>query len=220
MSLGIDYMLKNLKPQDPNISGILVDMNDALKRADLIIHGLLDFSMPHALKLHAEDLNLMIEQSLGMIRHELTSGAPIHVVREMAEGLPLILLDRNKIKQVLVNLLTNAVHAMPKGGSLILRTSCRVLQAGEVGRDAGSRLPDQFRAGEKIVVLEIQDTGTGIPDEKLAKVFDPFFTTKPTGKGTGLGLTVTKKIIELHHGTIELRNRKEGGAMATLRFKA
>jgi signal transduction histidine kinase len=119
-----------------------------------------------------------------------------------------------------VNLLLNAVHAMPQGGTLTLRTYARPLQSGEIDRDAGSRLPGQWTAGETIVVTEILDTGTGISPEKLAKIFDPFFTTKPTGKGTGLGLTVTKKIVELHHGTIDIRNRPEGGAVVTLRFKA
>ena len=71
-----------------------------------------------------------------------------------------------------------------------------------------------------MVVLTVADTGTGISPELRTRIFEPFFTTKGPDKGTGLGLTVTKKIIELHHGTIELRNRTEGGAIATLRFKA
>jgi PAS domain S-box-containing protein len=219
LGMGIDYMAKNLHAADPNISGILTDMNDAVKRADTIIHGLLDFSMPHALNLHAEDLNQLLEQSLGMVRHDLSSSGQIRIVRELAEDVPAVCLDRNKIKQVFVNLLLNAIHAMPEGGTLTIRTYARTLQAGEIDRDAGSRVPGQLRTGETVVVTEFLDTGTGIDMEKMAKIFDPFFTTKPTGKGTGLGLTVTKKIVELHHGTIDIRNRPEGGAHVTLRFK-
>jgi signal transduction histidine kinase len=108
---------------------------------------------------------------------------------------------------------------MPQGGTLLVRTYSKQLQVGEIDHDAGSRAADRFRAGETVVITEVLDTGTGISEEKLAKIFDPFFTTKPTGKGTGLGLTVTKKIVELHGGTIEIRNRPEGGVLVTIMFR-
>jgi signal transduction histidine kinase len=70
-----------------------------------------------------------------------------------------------------------------------------------------------------IVVAEIEDTGPGIPEDKLAKIFEPFFTTKPTGKGTGLGLSVVKTIIDLHGATIDLRNLPDRGARVTIMFQ-
>jgi signal transduction histidine kinase len=76
----------------------------------------------------------------------------------------------------------------------------------------GSRTSNQFFVGDTVVVVAFDDTGPGIPEENLAKIFDPFFTTKPTGVGTGLGLPVSKKIVELHGGTIEVSNRRDGGA--------
>ncbi len=218
LSMGLDYMMKNLVSPDANISLILGDMHEALKRADLIIHGLLDFSVPRALDLRAEDLTALVEQSLGLVRHEM-SASPIKLVRELAEKMPPAWLDKNKIKQVLVNVLTNAIHSMPQGGTLTVRTYPRRLQGGEIDRDAGSRLANRFRTGETVAVTEVLDTGTGISEEKLAKIYDPFFTTKPTGKGTGLGLTVTKKIVELHGGSIDVRNRPEGGVIVTILFK-
>jgi PAS domain S-box-containing protein len=218
LGMGIDYMTKNLASPDQNVALILNDMNDALKRADAIILGLLDFSVPRALDLHSEDLSGIVDQSLALVKHEVTHN-PIKLVRELAADLPPIHVDKQKIKQVLVNILTNAIHAMPSGGTLTVRTFAKQLAESEVGHDAGWRLADRFRAGETVVICETLDTGTGIPTEKLVKIFDPFFTTKATGKGTGLGLTVTKKIVELHGGTIDIRNRPEGGVVVTLMFK-
>jgi len=70
-----------------------------------------------------------------------------------------------------------------------------------------------------MVIAEIEDTGAGIRPDQLTRIFDPFFTTKPTGVGTGLGLPVSKKIIELHGGTIDIRNRPQGGVKVTIFFK-
>ena len=218
VSMGLDYLLKNLAAPDANISLVLSDMHEAIKRADLIIHGLLDFSVPRALDLHAEDLSAIVEQSLGLVRHEM-SQTSIQLVKELAPDMPRVLLDRNKIKQVFVNILTNAIHALQQGGVLTVRTYTKELLPGEVDRDAGSRLASRFHPGETVGVTEVIDNGIGISEEMLAKVYDPFFTTKPTGKGTGLGLTVTKKIVELHDGSIDIRNRVEGGVMVTLLFK-
>ena len=218
LRMGADYLAKNLTSQDENVALILSDMTDAINRADGIILGLLDFSVPHALDSHAEDISGIVEQSLGLVRHAMSEGE-IQLVKDLGTGLPQVWLDRNKIKQVFVNILTNAIHAMPAGGTLTVRTSARQLGLEEVDHDAGSRLADRFRAGETVVVAEVIDTGCGIPEEKLAQIFDPFFTTKPTGKGTGLGLTVTKKIVELHGGSLDIRNRKEGGVAVIIMFK-
>jgi PAS domain S-box-containing protein len=218
LRMGADYLSKNLASPDENVALILADMTDAINRADAIIMGLLDFSVPHALNSHAADLSAIVEQSVAFVRHSLNE-AEVKLVRELAAGLPPVWLDPNKIKQVLVNLLTNAIHATPPGGTLTVRTCVRQLRADEAGHDAGSRLADRFHAGETVVLAEVLDTGSGIPEDKLRHIFDPFFTTKPTGKGTGLGLTVTRKIVELHGGSLDIRNRKEGGVVATIMFK-
>ena len=219
LGMGIDYLTKNLASPDENVGVILSDMNEALQRADTIIRGLLDFAVPRALDMQAEDFNDLVDQSLGLVKHEM-SLYPITCVRELSSDLPKIWLDKNKLKQVFVNIFTNAIHSMESGGTLTVRTYAKSLQPGDVGHDAGSRLAERFRIGDTVVVAETTDTGTGIPEHQLAKIFDPFFTTKPTGKGTGLGLTVTKKIIELHGGTITIRNRPEGGVNVTILFKA
>lgn len=219
LTMGIDYISKNLGSPDENIAQILSDMNDALKRADSIILGLLDFSVPGALKLAPEDLTVLLDGSVALVRHEMAVNEII-LNRCLATDLPPVRVDKNKLKQAFVNILTNAMHAMPSGGTVTVRTYARCeLQPGEAGHDAGSRFANRFRPGDSVVAVEIEDTGPGIAPDKLGKVFDPFFTTKPAGKGTGLGLTVTKKIIELHGGSIDIGNRPEGGAIVTVLLK-
>jgi len=131
--------------------------------------------------------------------------------------LPPLRLDYGKIEQVFINLFSNAIQAMPDGGTLSVRTYQHPASlAQNWWRDHHStEEPETVE-----VVAEVSDTGQGIPKENLDKLFTPFFTTKEKSMGTGLGLSVTKSIIELHGGVIELGNRPEGGAQATLRFKS
>ncbi|MBI3323312.1 MAG: MASE1 domain-containing protein [Candidatus Omnitrophica bacterium] len=194
--LGLQYLTKARVSWDRTAVGLLEDMSEAVRRADAVVKGLMDFSAPREMQLKEEPLNGIVEQSLQMVRH-LLSVSHIAVRKELQEPLPLLRLDRSRVEQVFVNLIMNAIQAMPGGGTLTVRT----------------------RAGGEGVVADVEDTGTGILEEKLSKVFDPFFTTKPTGKGTGLGLSVTKHILDLHGAEIAIENRREGGVRATLRFK-
>lgn len=218
LSMGVDYLANNLRNRDAETTAVLNDMMDAIRRADGIVRDMLDYSVPSELDFHAENLSEIIDQSLTLVKN-LLAGRPIEIVRDMAEKLPLVQLDRNKIKQVFVNLLSNAIQAMPNGGRLTIRTYTRVLPPGEIPQKPGARVANPFRTGELVVIAEVQDTGTGISPENLSRIFDPFFTTKATGQGTGLGLSVAKKIIELHHGLLDIRNAPEGGVHATIVFK-
>lgn len=233
--MGVEYLMKRL-PRNASAGGeeldsILSDMHEAVKRANGAIRGLLDFSAPRQLKRQAESLNDVIRQALSLVKHDLAK-AHIQDVTVLARAVPPLLLDKNKIEQVFVNLFMNAIHAMPQGGTLTVRTSQRVLSdllaghpglgSGGGGRAEAPRASAVERRGgeEAIVVAEVEDTGAGIPEDTLAKIFEPFFTTKPTGKGTGLGLTVTQEIMHLHGGAILIANRAEGGVRVTLVFQA
>ena len=218
ITLGLDYLTADLGSKDTAAAQVIGDAQAALKRADSIVRGLLDFAVPHELDLHEEQINEVIDQSLQLVKHPLALGH-IAVVRKLKDKLPPLHLDHIKIQQVFINLFLNAIQAMPNGGTLTVRTDSRRLDPNEVRSDAGDRSGQRFRAGELVVVTEVDDTGAGIPPEALTKVFDPFFTTKPAGQGTGLGLTVSQKIIELHDSLIELRNRPEGGVRATIMFR-
>ncbi len=215
--MGIEYLSKYHVSCDEDTGTLLEDMDNAARRADSVIKGLLDFSSSSKLRVNNEDLNSVMEQSLLLVKYEL-GGQHVTLVKEFSEDLCPVRLDKNQIEQVFVNIFMNAIHAMPHGGKLTVKTYAKQLT--EVGHNGGSRKAAHFRTGETVVVAQIEDTGTGIPEGQLTKIFDPFFTTKPTGKGTGLGLTVTSKIIELHAGAIDITNRKEGGVRVTIMFKA
>jgi hypothetical protein len=216
ITMGVDY-IEGLPTGDENTKEILLEMRAAVKRADNVIRGLLDFSVPRQLEVSEVSLTEIIEHALVLVRGEM-SGQKYRLVTDFQPDLPAVRLDRMKAEQVFVNLVTNAIHAMPEGGTLTVRVYRKQLTG--VGANLAGTAPEAFHVGDQVMVAEIDDTGEGIPEAKLGKIFDPFYTTKPTGKGTGLGLTVTRSIIDLHGGTIEITNRPEGGARATVMFKA
>jgi len=216
ITMGVDY-LEGQPNEDRNTQEILKEIRSAVKRADNVIRGLLDFSAPRQLEVSEANLTEIIERAMVLVRGEM-SGRPFEVVMDFQPKLPVLRLDRMKVEQVFVNLITNAVHAMPEGGKLTVRVLSKQLTG--IGENLAGSAAEAFHVGDQVVVAEVDDTGTGIPESKLGKIFDPFYTTKPTGKGTGLGLTVTRSIIDLHGGTIEITNRPEGGARATVMFRA
>jgi PAS domain S-box-containing protein len=210
----VDYLADAIPSPDENMKSALTDAREAVARADSVIRGLLDFSTATDLSPAEEDVNALLRRSLHLVRHSLTK-CHVFAVEELKEGLPYAMLDRNKIEQVFVNLLINAIDAMPSGGTLIVRS--RKDRLTELGSDVGVRRTDAFQVGQSVIVVEVEDTGTGIDENARPRLFDPFFTTKPPGKGTGLGLAVCKTIVALHGGTIRIGNKAGGGgARATV----
>jgi signal transduction histidine kinase len=215
--MGIEY-LRHVVPEGSGVPDTLLEMDHAVSRADRVMRELLDFSSAGDLKRVPLSINQVIKKALQLTRAQLER-AGIKVSLNLGEDLPQVRLDRIKIEQVIVNLVMNACHAMPGGGDLVIRTSVADAEAAQT-RNAGDRSGAATRAGDREVLVEVEDCGTGIPEDKLSVVFDPFFTTKPTGIGTGLGLTVVQKIMELHGGAISLKNKTTGGTgvVARLRF--
>jgi two-component system, cell cycle sensor histidine kinase and response regulator CckA len=209
---GINY-LSGRSAGDENAATVLAEMQKAVERADQIIVGLLDFSAPRSLELGFEDLNAVVGQALLLVNHEVEKNH-VRVVRTLGESLPRVRLDKRKIEQVLINVFLNAIQAMPEGGTLTVKTYSRTPTLG--GPPAGSRGAHVLKSFGRAVVIEVDDTGSGVPDGQLRKVFEPFFTTKPTRKGTGLGLTVTKAIVDMHGGKVDIRNRPGGGARVSI----
>lgn len=212
---GIKVLAKRVPATDEQTRLLLHDMEEAVERADRIIGGLLNYSRDRDLDLASANLNDTIERSTMLVKHDLEN-AHITLVSSLEPGLPKLMLDEFKMQQVFVNLVTNAIHAIERDGEIRMTTSLEKMA--RVAR-AGHRTADRFSPGERVVIVRIEDSGPGIPEEYLGKIFDPFFSTKPTGRGTGLGLSVSQQIVEMHGGTIEVGNRDTGGARVTVTLR-
>ncbi|MFH0856166.1 MAG: ATP-binding protein [Candidatus Omnitrophota bacterium] len=206
---GINYLETRMPPDDSGVLEAVKMVKDNIKRADKIIDSLYDFSRASSIELKPQDINSILEVSLSLLKNELKFGG-IELDRQMKKGLPSVMADKNKLEQVFINLLLNAIQAMPDGGRIIIRSYGEKALEPEAGAQAKEKGRRSF-AGENAVIVEIEDTGIGIPAENLEKVFDPFFTTKGPREGAGLGLSVTKNIITMHGGRIELRSRQKEG---------
>ena len=214
--MGLDYLVPNCPAGNDNLRSVLSDMRDAVTRANTIIRGLLQLSAHTDFEIKTDDLNAAVRRALRLVNAQVVA-AKVSVVRKLDAHLPRVRVDVGKIEQVFINLFLNALQAMSPGGVLTVTT-----RAGRLGEDL--TLTDAagrpFQRGERLVAAQVQDTGTGIAPANLPKVFDPFFTTKPVGVGTGLGLSVVKKIVDLHGGAIDLQNVPPGGVVVTLVLRA
>jgi len=214
--MGIDYLWKEIHAQDKNTPFMLRAMEDAVTKASEVVKTLLDFSSIQSLNIQTGDLHPVIDRALSSVKEGLER-FHIELNKDFCQDMPPIKLDAHRIEEVLINLLTNAVHVMPSGGKLTVRTLTKKLETDS--RRVGYRKGDIFVPGETVAILQVEDTGPGISEEMLDKVFDPFFTTKKHEGGTGLGLAVAKNIMELHGGLVEIGNKEGGGARVTLTFK-
>ncbi len=208
MLMGLTYLTSRFSGADEDVKLTCADMRDAIRRADAIVRGLLQMSGNPNLDMAFEDINAVLEKALSLLTYSLNA-TRITPIRRLDPGLPKVRLDLGKMEQVFINLLTNAIHAMPNGGNLYVSTFYEPEPA-----------PSEESTSNGRVLVQIQDTGPGIADDHLPRLFTPFFTTKQKGLGTGLGLSVTKSIIELHGGHIELLNAPEGGARVTVTLHA
>ncbi len=163
-------------------------MEGELIRSTKLVRDLLDFSRQSPPSLRETDLNEVIKRSLDLLVNS-TQLKRIKIVQELDPDLPKTKADPDQLQQVSLNLILNAIQAMPDGGKLTLHTE----------------------AGNGNITLNVQDTGCGIPPENMHKLFTPFFTTKKEVKGVGLGLAVSYGIIQRHHGKISVKSREGEG---------
>jgi PAS domain S-box-containing protein len=161
-------------------------------RCSQIVSNLLSFSRRSPAAFAPVDITELMQRCILLSQHKLEL-SHIRLETRMQPGLPAVEGDFNQLQQCLINLIFNAIDAMPQGGTLTLEAQ------------AGGRT--------QTVSIRVKDTGPGIPPEHLSSIFEPFFTTKSEGHGLGLGLSTVYGIVERHHGTIEARNPDGGGAL-------
>jgi nitrogen fixation negative regulator NifL len=200
-----EMLLADLGPDDPTRA----DLNEILtagQRAAALTRQLLTFSRKQVEQVEPVDVSSLVRGLEKMLRRVI--GEDIAFSCELPEDLGRVLADPSQIEQVLLNLVVNARDAMPKGGRLTI-TGARVTRSGPKRTSGeGPRIGDW-------VVLTVEDDGTGMSEETLARVFEPFFTTKPKGKGTGLGLTTVYAVVHQAGGFTEVAS--EPGTGTTFR---
>jgi two-component system NtrC family sensor kinase len=194
--LGSSAVLLRRTPADSFAYAKITNVINAANRAGKIVRDLLDFSRRREPRHEVLDANELILRSLDIVQVRLASGG-VTVQAALDPGTPLVVGDRDQLTQVLINLMTNAVDAMPGGGTLTVES--------------------ELQPEEGVVVISVADTGTGMDQGQIARIFEPFFTTKGEGKGTGLGLSVSLSIISRHGGTIEAQSQPGRGT--TMRVK-
>jgi len=193
--LTFSYLVrKNLPDGSPDAEDLDLVIRET-KRCAGIIRRLLDFSREKTPEKTFCDLNILIMETVELIA-QAAQLKDIDIHTDLNEELPAIWIDDNLIKQVIMNMLVNAQHAIEHDGRITIRT--RLL--------AASECPDTLNEPQDVAEIIITDSGCGIHQDDLQRVFDPFFTTKGVGKGTGLGLSVSHGTIEAHGGTIEVES--------------
>jgi signal transduction histidine kinase len=140
------------------------------------------------------NMNDIVDDTVLFMEHHLTRFKNVEIAVEKEPDLPLVQVDRIHVQQTVVNILMNAAQAMPGGGKILIKT----------GR------------GDQYVFISITDTGVGIKEEDLEKIFEPFFTTKEKEQGTGLGLSLCKRLIEANAGKIEVESKVGEGTTFTI----
>jgi len=180
----------------PSVKEMVERIELEVQRLSLFTKGLLSFARKEDGPVGEADLNQVLQEVMYFLKYEALKRS-IKIVEDFDFRLPPIAADANRLKQIFINLVMNAFQAMEGGGSLLLRSSS---------------------SEERFASVQVADTGSGIPQKTLSRIFEPFYTTKKTAKGTGLGLFITKKIVESFSGTISVESSEGEGTCFTITF--
>jgi signal transduction histidine kinase len=192
----VELVLDEIPEDRPEREDLELVLREA-RRAREVVRRLLDFSRPGEGFRVPTDINDLVSDVIALIKHLAHTGG-VEIRSDLESDLPEIRVDRNQIQQVLLNLVHNALQAMPSGGSLQLET----------GKDSNEDID--------YVTIMVKDTGQGIPSDMIGRIFEPFFTTRQPGKGTGLGLSVSYGIVTDHGGFIDVDSKVGEGSCFTV----
>ncbi len=191
-----DLMMKNIPDDHPHKKN-LIRINNEAQRCKTIVRGLLDFAREKKPEIKKISVNELINSTLKLLKTQaIFLNVNLHLILD--DTLPQIDIDPGQIQQVLINIIMNGVEAMEGKGDLVIKS--------------------EFSQDKKFVQVSISDTGPGIPAEHIKKIFEPFFTTKGASHGVGLGLSISKRIIDDHKGTIEVFSEVGKGATFVIKL--
>lgn len=210
--LGYAYLAKQDLTREHPVMECVDAIEQAGNRAKSLVRQILSFSRPHDANREVLQLGPIVAEAAALLRATLPAG--VELVQSVATDLPNVLADPNQIHQVVVNLCTNAWHALEDRPGRI------EIQLRGVSFQSSATVPDGGLRPGRYVCLSVTDTGHGMEAATLARIFDPFFTTKEPGKGTGLGLAVVHGIVGSHDGVIRVSSQPQHGTTFHIYFPA
>jgi signal transduction histidine kinase len=172
-------------------------LNSETERCANISRNLLDFSRQSEIEIRENDIHEILDKTLTILRHRAGLDE-IKIHTDYAAELPFLSCDFKRLQQAFVNILWNAIEAMPEGGTLTVTTN--------------------FDRENDRIEIHVSDTGLGIPEDEVEKIFEPFFTSKADGKGVGLGLSVAYGIIQQHQGEIHINSKVGEGTRFSIQL--
>ena len=211
-AIGGNASLASLEVQSDKTREALSQIERASSRGGELVRQMLTFSRQQEPRRSVVELSQIVMEALSLLRASLAEAIELRTT--FARDLPKILADSTQVHQVVINLVTNAAHAMAAtGGVLSLRADCVVIEPGNFG------LQRELAPGT-YARLSVCDTGSGMSEEVLQRIFDPFFTTKEPGHGTGLGLAVVHGIVKAHEGNVVVHSTPGKGSQFEVYFPA
>jgi signal transduction histidine kinase len=199
---------------DESAQSRLETISAQIERIERIVREMMDRTRPVRPALAPVDLNALLVRIFDATAPSLDARG-VRLETELAEDLPQISGDADRLQQVFINLINNALDAMPEGGTLGVRTGTPLSDEVEAGAGR-SAAADSYSAA--FIFVEFADTGCGMTEELRARIFDPFYTTKATGRGTGLGLVVVRQVTREHGGDIEVESERGKGTRFRLKL--